>query len=593
MLVGDHNEQFDFDESIDIPKPESRGLLCMNILCPPRTINEVQEWKVFLLRRLENLKGEEWPKLLLKILRETNHSHQDRIYQGEVTRVETLGYIEEENDRSKIMRATVIELKDHRSTKMSDDISRRKSKEDNSTEVLDEDPLEISSSKMFLSSEEASWMKASFDIKAKEDRESIIESFNYLRDIRDSSSTLEIANTTEEKMNIQNRVSSYRNQYDNYTVLVPNTIESLKDSNAQKASMEENMQKYKLIFKVIETHLTKPENIFRKLINQFESYYTDYYGNILDMYKKKEFSSERIKQYVSSGTTDLQQFIGILYESITLYYKLDKIKKESGNGSRNVLNRDNVMNFVTSIVFNQKIYQTIFDLFCTQDTEVEAIYKKNINFCENFNPEDFGIAEEYCLNNKTINYLRKEGRLRKTNTEVESTEDIEQPGYREVLEGSKRRYSKANYPYARAISALSDLKNRRSPLHKLKNIVKAAELISRSIDKFYKSQGTKNRKRLDADQTLSVFIYLVAKSGLQNVSAHYTIIEKFTTSNVLNSTAGYYATTLGACVACISSMDFQRNSTVQESEEDVRKFLRSSKIGDVSANSSIVYSGKN
>jgi len=162
---------------------------------------------------------------------------------------------------------------------------------------------------------------------------------------------------------------------------------------------------------------------------------------------------------------------------------------------------------------------------------------------------------------------------------------------RESLEDS-RLSSEEKIPYKKAIAMLSDLKNRRSPIHKLKNIVKVAELISKSIDAFYKSCGAVNKKKLDADQTLSLFIYLVAKSNISNLGAHYKIIEKFTTSNVLNSTAGYYATTLGACVACICSMDFKRNSTVQEADEDLRRFLRSSKIGSIVSNSSITYSGK-
>ena len=78
----------------------------------------------------------------MKILRETNHSHQDRTFQAEVVRVEAQGFskaskpiclkltlVDEENDRSKIMRSTEIELKDHRSTKYTESIERMKSKD--------------------------------------------------------------------------------------------------------------------------------------------------------------------------------------------------------------------------------------------------------------------------------------------------------------------------------------------------------------------------------------------------------------------------------------------------------------------------------
>jgi hypothetical protein len=46
---------------------------------------------------------------------------------------------------------------------------------------------------------------------------------------------------------------------------------------------------------------------------------------------------------------------------------------------------------------------------------------------------------------------------------------------------------------------LSSLPTRRSPIHKLKTIVKAAELITTSIEEFYRALGLSNVKKLDAD----------------------------------------------------------------------------------------------
>jgi len=443
-------------------------------------------------------------------------------------------------------------------------------------------------------------MTNTFDIRGREDREAVINSIDYLKKIQHSTNDLESATTSSEKKNIENRTQSYRPKYDNFTVILENGPDALTN-HYSKASMDSDKQRFKMIFSIIEKHLNIQDNIFRRLINQFELYYVKTYHAVVEAYRYRFGSGKNneIKNSVTEATTDLQQFIGIMYETVALYYRLEKVKKNSDAGGRKILNRDNVMNFIASIVLSQKVYDVIFDLYSIQESDTETLYKKNLKLCAGLSPEDFDIADEYCLNYKTVALLKKENRLKKETSRNSTGADIsmDSSGFKSdqsTTMGDSRLSSNSEekVPYKKAIVMLSDLKNRRSPIHKLKNIVKVAELISKSIDSFYKSHGAVNRKKLDADQTLSLFIYLVAKSNISNLSAHYKIIEKFTTSNVLNSTAGYYATTLGACVACICSMDFKRNSTVQEADEDIRRFLRSSKIGSIASNSSITYSGK-
>jgi hypothetical protein len=115
-------------------------------------------------------------------------------------------------------------------------------------------------------------------------------------------------------------------------------------------------------------------------------------------------------------------------------------------------------------------------------------------------------------------------------------------------------------PYDSAIKCLKTLSSRRSPIHKLKTVVKTAELITTSIEDFYRELSQTNTKKLDGDQTLSIFMFIVAKSKITNIAAHCKIIEKFSTNNILNSVSGYYATTLEACLACISSMNYTDNN---------------------------------
>ena len=110
-------------------------------------------------------------------------------------------------------------------------------------------------------------------------------------------------------------------------------------------------------------------------------------------------------------------------------------------------------------------------------------------------------------------------------------------------------------PYKECISALHALDKMHSPIHKMKVIVRTAELLNLTIEKFYEKFGIERMSKLDADQTIAIFMYIVAKADIKSMITHIKIIEKFTTNNILNSISGYYATTIEACVNCIINLD--------------------------------------
>jgi len=172
-------------------------------------------------------------------------------------------------------------------------------------------------------------------------------------------------------------------------------------------------------------------------------------------------------------------------------------------------------------------------------------------------PEDFGISDYYCLNNKTIGYHKRKGNLigefhvtENPSTFFEALDELN-----DSCEEEREKVTKiTTKPYGRAVRVLSDLKYRKSPIHKLKTIVKVAELMTVCIDDFYKSIGLTNDKKLDGDQTLSIFMYITSHAEITDIATHCKIIEKFSTGNILNSVSGYYATTLEACISCIVAM---------------------------------------
>lgn len=65
-------------------------------------------------------------------------------------------------------------------------------------------------------------------------------------------------------------------------------------------------------------------------------------------------------------------------------------------------------------------------------------------------------------------------------------------------------------------------------------------------------------------------MYIVAKSGITKITSHCKVIEKFSTNNVLHSVSGYYATTLEACVTCITSMVLKNESNIDDLKSSVK-----------------------
>lgn len=85
-------------------------------------------------------------------------------------------------------------------------------------------------------------------------------------------------------------------------------------------------------------------------------------------------------------------------------------------------------------------------------------------------------------------------------------------------------------------------------------MARTAEAICVCIKDYYDSLGVKNIDKLDGDQTLSIFMYLVAKANIKTLPSQCDMMLNFTTNNLLNSITGYYVTTLEACLTCMISM---------------------------------------
>lgn len=110
-------------------------------------------------------------------------------------------------------------------------------------------------------------------------------------------------------------------------------------------------------------------------------------------------------------------------------------------------------------------------------------------------------------------------------------------------------------PYELAILNLKKISKLRSPIHKLKNILKTAVLIIDCIKQFYSKfqKDFSNEKEINSDEIMSILIYICCKGEIKGLFSQCALIESFLTNQISTSVAGYYLITLKASLEYISS----------------------------------------
>jgi len=481
-------------------------------------------------------------------------------------------------------------------------------------ELLENCPL--LEEKVFEKNSKENWIDKSFNIQVQEDTVAVNSSLKELEAARNIHHQELFCGSDKKK--VSPKKSSYTKKYiekyrnNTFITRLPNRQET-----NQAGNMYDLVSKYKAVTDTIDKHMKQPQNVFYRLISRFERFFYQTYFPINDKWRSKQISEAQMTAYCERATMDLQQFIKILSEGVSLFYRLDffQAEGETLNGDT-LFNKDNVISFITSVVFTETIYITIFDLYRLKESQVEESYQKNLKYCKKLNPQDFGTADEYCLNERTIAYFEKKnvGHLRNSQKLVSSkgsydfkainassspgsfplrflspepklrsspskkllpgsleSRDLNNEGKMILKEEEEEKFS----PYREAIEMLSTLKYRKNPIQKLKTIVKVAELLTESIERFYGEIGFHRRDKLDADQTLSIFMYIVAHSNLDNLIVNCKIIQEFTTPNILNSVSGYYAITLEACIRCICAMTFQDRVSSDHLSISLKGFVHS------------------
>lgn len=125
--------------------------------------------------------------------------------------------------------------------------------------------------------------------------------------------------------------------------------------------------------------------------------------------------------------------------------------------------------------------------------------------------------------------------------------------YESEKNNNSKQIDFSQIPYEEAILNLRKITKLKSPIHKLKNILKTAVLIIECIKKFYLQFERNFSEEINSDEIMSILIYVCCKAEVKELYTHCSLIESFITNQLSSSVAGYYLITLKASLEYIAS----------------------------------------
>jgi hypothetical protein len=117
------------------------------------------------------------------------------------------------------------------------------------------------------------------------------------------------------------------------------------------------------------------------------------------------------------------------------------------------------------------------------------------------------------------------------------------------LLSEEKDYSKR--PYGQAIEFLKRIVDFKVPLEKLVIIASVSSLITECVNKYWKKMERliqPSMLSIDADELMTIFMYIIYKSHMPLLFVHADFINYFTSPTTKSTMIGYYYTTLQGCL---------------------------------------------
>ena len=291
------------------------------------------------------------------------------------------------------------------------------------------------------------------------------------------------------------------------------------------------------------------------------------------LFNQKNFEKELFKFFELSNKEKQSQFkqkkkvLGDITPKdvgISIKFRLDKetenFKKNNNYGNESIKEETGIVKYFKDL--DIEVEEKLRRSFRIEVGELEMVSSFNDQRKMNLFVSDRSRAESI---DKNIIYKPK-----KKNNKRESTKSIS--SYKEFSE----KYNNSSFfsefdikiekddihnPYGKAIEFIELIKYYKTPLEKLTIIALESALITTSVNSFWKEQKNlpNNFLRIDADELLSIYLYIICKMNTDTIFTQLDYIQNFIGLASKQSLVGYFYTTVEGCIKFLISAKSKEN----------------------------------
>ena len=291
------------------------------------------------------------------------------------------------------------------------------------------------------------------------------------------------------------------------------------------------------------------------------------------LFNQKNFEKELFKFFELSNKEKQSQFkqkkkvLGDITPKdvgISIKFRLDKetenFKKNNNYGNKSIKEETGIVKYFKDL--DIEVEEKLRRSFRIEVGELEMVSSFNDQRKMNLFVSDRSRAESI---DKNIIYKQK-----KKNNKREATESIS--SYKEFSE----KYNNSSFfsefdvkiekddihnPYGKAIEFIELIQYYKTPLEKLTIIALESALITKSVNSFWKEQKNlpNNFLRIDADELLSIYLYIICKMNTDTIFTQLDYIQNFIGLASKQSLVGYFYTTVEGCIKFLISAKSKEN----------------------------------
>ena len=303
-------------------------------------------------------------------------------------------------------------------------------------------------------------------------------------------------------------------------------------------------------------------NLIFKTGKLYDTIYDLYLLSMSDVVKKLEDKLLDLKD-VKPGDLGIQIKFCLddetlkLQQSILKDKRIEREKKKLEEGKDNKEEKDNLNNQLELITeeLEDRKRQSLDDikeedddkgnqiLYEEDDNNIDTSSKKKINNqIPKISPSRYTVNS---FNNKKFNFPKLHQITR--DTLAKKDEFIQ-----DVMENDKNLI-----PYSSAINILRGIKKYKTPFEKMLIIASISDQITECCTVFWKEMEKYIKNdflSIEGDELMTIFLYIIIKSQMPEISIFAKMIKNFTTSTTKLTTIGYYYSTLEATIVYIEQL---------------------------------------